>query len=142
MKKIALINGANLNRLGLREPDIYGDRTLADLEKAVKALATDLGVRLVAFHSNHEGELLDKIAEFTDAGFYGAIMNPGAFTHTSIALRDAVAGSGMRFVEVHISNIHKREEFRHKSLTAPVCEAQICGMGFEGYLAALRYLAK
>jgi 3-dehydroquinate dehydratase, type II len=141
MKKIALINGANLNRLGLREPEIYGGKTLADLEKAASALASELGVELVCFQSNHEGELMDKIAEFADAHFDGAIINPGAFTHTSVALRDAIAGSGLRFVEVHISNIHKREEFRHSSLTAAVCEAQICGMGLEGYMAALRYLA-
>lgn len=142
MKKIALINGANLNRLGVREPEIYGKQTLKDLELSAKNLACELGVQLECFQSNIEGEILNKIAEFADAKFDAAIINPGAFTHTSVALRDAIAGSGMRFVEVHISNIHKREEFRRNSLTAPVCEAQICGMGFEGYLAALRYLAK
>ena len=142
MKKIALINGANLNRLGLREPEIYGNQTLKDLELSAKKLAGELGVELECFQSNIEGEILNKIADFADAKFDAAIINPGAFTHTSVALRDAIAGSGMRFVEVHISNIHKREEFRRNSLTAAVCEAQICGMGFEGYLAALRYLAK
>lgn len=141
MKKIALINGANLNRLGLREPDIYGDKTLADLERAASGLAADLGLELACFQSNHEGAIIDKISEFADAGFFGAVINPGAFTHTSVALRDAIAGSGMRFIEVHISNIHRREEFRHRSLTAAACEAQVCGMGFEGYMAAIRYLA-
>ena len=141
MKKIALLNGPNLDRLGMREPGVYGDRTLAELEETVKSLGAGLGVEVSAFQSNHEGAIIDKIAEFADAGFDGAVINPGAFTHTSVALRDSIAGSGMRFVEVHISNIHRREEFRHTSLTAPVCEAQVCGMGFEGYLAALRYLA-
>ncbi|MBO7521275.1 MAG: type II 3-dehydroquinate dehydratase [Opitutales bacterium] len=142
MKKIALINGANLNRLGVREPEIYGSETLKDLEASVKKLAGELGVQIECFQSNIEGEIINKIADFADAKFDGAIINPGAFTHTSVALRDAIAGSGIRFVEVHISNIHKREEFRHHSITAAVCEAQICGMGTEGYLAALRYLAK
>ena len=142
MKKIALINGANLNRLGVREPEIYGSATLKDLENSVVSLGKELGVEVSCFQSNIEGEILNKIAEFADGGFYGAIINPGAFTHTSVALRDAIAGSGLKFAEVHISNIHKREDFRHNSFTAAVCEAQICGMGFEGYLAALRFLAK
>lgn len=142
MKKIALINGANLNRLGVREPEIYGSKTLMDIEREVGDLAKSLGVELVCFQSNHEGRIIDKIGEFADKKFDGAIINPGAFTHTSVALRDAIAGSGIAFVEVHISNIHKREEFRHNSLTAAVCEAQICGMGTYGYLAALSFLAQ
>ena len=142
MKKIALINGANLNRLGVREPEIYGSATLKDLENSVVSLGKELGVEVSCFQSNIEGEILNKIAEFADSGFYWAIINPVAFTHKSVALRDAIAGSGLKFVEVHISNIHKREDFRHNSFTAAVCEAQICGMGFEGYLAALRFLAK
>lgn len=141
MKKLALINGANLNRLGLREPEIYGSKTLKDLEEEARELAKSLGFELVAFQSNHEGDIVDKIAELADAKFDGAIINPAAFTHTSVAIRDAIAGSGIDFVEVHISNIHKREEFRHTSLTAPVCVAQICGMGFEGYMAAIRFFA-
>lgn len=142
MKKIAIINGANLDRLGLREPEIYGSTTLLQVEEKLVGLAKTLNVELAFFQSNHEGELLDKIAEFADKKFDGAIINPGAFTHTSVALRDAIAGSGLRFVEVHISNIYKREEFRHKSLTAPVCEAQVSGMGVGGYFAALHFLAK
>ncbi len=142
MKKIALINGPNLGRLGLREPEIYGSATLADLEAAFSALGAELGVGTECFQSNSEGEIIDKIYALADGGFSGVVMNPGGLTHTSVALRDAVSGSGMAFVEVHISNIHRREEFRHRSLTAPACEAQICGMGFEGYMAALRYLSQ
>lgn len=142
MKKIAVINGANLDRLGKREPQIYGSETLADLTESLAAEAEKLGVEIIPFQSNHEGAIIDKIAELADAGVKLAIINPAAFTHTSVALRDSMSGSGMKFVEVHISNVHKREEFRHVSLTAPVCEAQICGLGREGYFAALRYLAK
>lgn len=141
MKKIALINGVNMDRLGLREPEIYGKTTLADIVGAFRREADKLGVEVSDFQSNHEGALVDEIARLADAGYAGAVFNPGAFTHTSVALRDCIAGSGMKFVEVHISNVHAREEFRSRSLTAPVCAAQICGMGVEGYLAALRFLA-
>jgi len=141
MKKIALINGVNLDRLGKREPQIYGSETLPELVASLKAEAAKLGVELVDFQSNIEGEIVNKIAELADSGVKLGIINPAAFTHTSVALRDCIAGSGMKFVEVHISNIHKREEFRHNSLTAAVCQAQVCGMGREGYFAALRYLA-
>ncbi len=141
MKKIALINGVNLDRLGKREPQIYGSETLPELVNALKAEAEKLGVEIVDFQSNIEGELINKIAELSDSGVRLGIINPAAFTHTSVALRDCIAGSDIEFVEVHISNIHKREEFRHTSLTAPVCKAQICGMGREGYFAALKYLA-
>ncbi|MBQ6533644.1 MAG: type II 3-dehydroquinate dehydratase [Opitutales bacterium] len=141
MKKIALINGVNLDRLGKREPQIYGSETLPELVASLKAEAAKLGVEVVDFQSNIEGEIVNKIDELADAGVKLGIINPAAFTHTSVALRDCIAGSGMKFVEVHISNIHKREEFRHNSLTAAVCEAQVCGMGREGYFAALRYLA-
>ncbi len=142
MKKLALINGANLDRLGKREPEIYGSTTLEDIVAAVRRQAESLGVALSDFQSNHEGAIIDEIARLADSGCEGVIINPGAFTHTSVALRDSIAGSGMKFVEVHISNIHAREAFRDNSLTAPVCAAQICGMGLEGYLAALRFLAK
>ena len=141
MKKIALINGVNLDRLGKREPQIYGSETLPELVASLKAEAAKLGVELLDFQSNIEGEIVNKIDELADAGVKLGIINPAAFTHTSVALRDCIAGSGMKFVEVHISNIHKREEFRHNSLTAAVCQAQVCGMGREGYFAALRYLA-
>jgi len=141
MKKIAVINGVNLDRLGVREPQIYGKTTLSELVKSLRAEAEILGVQIVDFQSNHEGDIVDKIAEYADDGIKCAIINPGAFTHTSVALRDSIAGSGIKFVEVHISNIYKREAFRHTSVTAPVCEAQISGLGLDGYFAALRYLA-
>jgi 3-dehydroquinate dehydratase-2 len=139
MKKIAILNGPNLDRLGVREPDIYGKATLSDLEKEVRA---EFGkfAQLEFFQSNHEGALIDKIGALSEAKFDGLVLNGGAFTHTSVALRDALAGSGLRAVEVHISNVYSREEFRHKSLTAPVCAAVISGLGFQGYHAAVRFL--
>ena len=141
MKTIAVINGVNMDRLGRREPQIYGSETLDMLIGSLREEAAKLGVEIAAFQSNHEGAIVDEIARLADSGVKLGIINPGAFTHTSVALRDCIAGSGIKFVEVHISNVHKREEFRRVSLTAPVCEAQICGMGREGYFAALRYLA-
>lgn len=141
MKTIAILNGPNLDRLGKREPEIYGRATLADLETALRA---EFGAvaRLEFFQSNHEGALLDQIAALADAKADGLVLNPGGFTHTSVALRDALAGSGLRAVEVHISNIYRREEFRHQSLTAPACLAVISGLGLEGYHAAVRFLLK
>ena len=141
MKTIAVINGVNMDRLGRREPQIYGSETLDMLIGSLREEAAKLGVEIAAFQSNHEGAIVDEIARLADSGVKLGIINPGAFTHTSVALRDCIAGSGIKFVEVHISNVHKREEFRRVSLTAPVCEPQICGMGREGYFAALRYLA-
>lgn len=141
MKRIAILNGPNLDRLGKREPEIYGRATLADLEAALR---TEFGgaVELEFFQSNHEGALVDKIAALADAKVDGVVFNPGAYTHTSVALRDALSGSGLRTIEVHISNIYKREEFRHKSLTAAASIAVITGLGFEGYHAAVRFLLK
>jgi len=141
MKRIAIINGPNLDRLGRREPEVYGRATLADLEAALRA-EFGSAVQLDFFQSNHEGALIDKIAALAEAKCDGLVINGGAFTHTSVALRDALAGSGLRAVEVHISNIYRREEFRHQSLTAPVCIAVISGLGFEGYHAAVRFLLK
>lgn len=139
MKKIAILNGPNLDRLGKREPEIYGRATLADLEQAVRREFAE-HAQLEFFQSNHEGALIDKIAALAEAKYDGLVINGAAFTHTSVALRDALAGAGIRTVEVHISNIYKREEFRHRSLTAPVCAAVISGLGLEGYHAAVRYL--
>lgn len=141
MKKIAILNGPNLDRLGKREPEIYGRATLADLEKALR---DEFGgaTQLEFFQSNHEGALIDRIASLTDAGFGGLVINGGAFTHTSVALRDALLGAHLPTVEVHISNIYKREDFRHTSLTAPACIAVITGLGLEGYHAAIRFLLK
>ncbi len=142
MRKIALINGVNLDRLGKREPQIYGSTTLSDIVAGLRKSAASLGAEIVDFQSNHEGEIVDKIYELADSGVKYAIINPGAFTHTSVALRDCIAGSGMTFVEVHISNVAKREEFRHKSLVAPVCAGSVIGLGVFGYRAALEFLAQ
>ena len=141
MKTIAILNGPNLDRLGKREPEIYGRATLADLKAALRA---EFGAtaKLEIFQSNHEGALLDKIAALADAKVDGLVLNPGGFTHTSVALRDALAGSGLRVVEVHISNIYRREAFRHESLTAAASLAVISGLGLEGYHAAVRFLLK
>jgi len=141
MKKIAILNGPNLDRLGKREPEIYGNATLGDLEKALRA---EFGqeAALEFFQSNHEGELIDKIAKLADTKCDGIVINGGALTHTSVALRDALLGAHVPAVEVHISNIYKREEFRHTSLTAPACAAVITGLGLEGYHAAIRFLLK
>jgi 3-dehydroquinate dehydratase-2 len=141
MKTIAILNGPNLDRLGKREPEIYGRATLADLEATLRA-EFGASTKLEFFQTNHEGALLDKIAALADAKADGLVLNPGGFTHTSVALRDALAGSGLRVVEVHISNIYRREAFRHESLTAAVSLAVISGLGLEGYHAAVRFLLK
>lgn len=141
MKRIVIINGPNLDRLGKREPTIYGDQTLRDLETRLAELAATLGVELSFFQSNHEGAIIDKIGEYTDAAVAGLVINPGALTHTSLALRDALAGSDLPVIEVHISNIYKREAIRQHSMTADACIGVISGLGFGGYDAALRHLA-
>jgi 3-dehydroquinate dehydratase-2 len=141
MKKIAILNGPNLDRLGKREPEIYGSTTLGDLEKMLREEFAGKA-EIEFYQSNHEGALIDKIAAFADAKFDGVVINGGAFTHTSVALRDALLGSKLAAVEVHISNIYKREEFRHTSYTAPACLAVITGLGLEGYFAAVRFLLK
>ena len=140
MKTIAILNGPNLHRLGKREPEVYGTQTLDEIIADLARLAEQHGVTVAHYQSNHEGDLIEKIHAWSDEGVTLGMINPAGFTHTSVALRDAIAASPIRFVEVHLSNIHKREDFRHTSLTAPVCEAQVCGMGAFGYQAALRYL--
>ena len=142
MKRISIINGPNLDRLGKREPSIYGEQTLADLEKILSKEATALGVEIQFYQSNHEGRIIDEIGNLADSGIFGLIINPGALTHTSLALFDALAGSGLPIVEVHISNIYRRETIRQRSMTAEACKGVISGLGFDGYSAALRYLAK
>jgi 3-dehydroquinate dehydratase-2 len=142
MKTYGLLHGPNLDRLGRREPEIYGRGTLAELEERVRAEAAPLGVKIECFQSNHEGALIEQIAQWADAGVAGLILNAGALTHTSIALQDALKGSGLPCVEVHLSNIYAREEFRQKSHTAAACVGVISGLGVEGYLAALRFLAQ
>ena len=141
MKKVLVVNGPNLNMLGTREPEIYGTTTLKDIENIVKEKAQSLGIETEFFQSNHEGDIVDKICN-AKIGFNGIIINPAAYTHTSVAIRDAISAVGLPVIEVHLSNIHSREEFRHKSLTAPVCKAQISGCGILGYVFALEYLFK
>lgn len=134
--RVLVINGPNLNRLGLREPDIYGRFTLADLEVILRKEGEVLGVDLDFFQSNSEGAIVDVIQQARDK-YDGLIINPGAYTHYSIAIRDAIAGEGIPTIEVHISNIYKREEFRHYSFIAPVAIGQITGFGIYGYILAL-----
>jgi 3-dehydroquinate dehydratase-2 len=142
MKKFAILHGPNLNRLGKREPEIYGTATLKDLEKLIRAEARKLGVRVLFFQSNHEGALIDRIHALADRGIAGYIVNFGAYTHTSIALHDALKSvAPLPAIEVHISDIKKREKFRRHSCTAAACIGMITGKGFPGYLDALRQLA-
>ncbi|PZP02933.1 MAG: type II 3-dehydroquinate dehydratase [Corynebacterium urealyticum] len=140
---VSVLNGPNLNRLGKRQPEVYGATTLADVEALIADEAARLGVAVEFFQSNHEGEMLDRIHAAADQG-HAVIINPGGWTHTSVALRDALAevADGQGFVEVHISNVHAREPFRHHSYLSPIARGVIAGLGIEGYLAALRYLAK
>jgi len=139
---IGIVNGPNLDRLGKREPEVYGSRTLADLESEVRAHAESRGLKARFFQSNHEGEIIDTLAKWADDGVGLLVINPGGHTHVSVALRDAIAGSGMRAVEVHISNIYKREPFRHTSVTAGACEGVITGLGFDGYKLAVDFLSR
>lgn len=142
MKTISILHGPNLNRLGRREPAIYGTATLKDLEKLLRAEAKTLGLRVAFFQSNHEGALIDRIHADADRGAAGFIVNFGAYTHTSIALLDALKSvAPLPAVEVHLSDLKKREKFRRHSYTAAACLAQICGRGFDGYVDALRLLA-
>ena len=138
--KLLILNGPNLNLLGKREPETYGSTTLDELESVLRSAFDE--VILTFFQSNHEGELIDRLHEAGSDGTEGIVFNPGAYTHTSVALRDAIAGIETPVVEVHISNIHAREPFRHRSLLAPVCAGQICGLGLYGYHAAIRYFSE
>ena len=142
MKNIGLLNGPNLDRLGKREPDIYGSETLEEIVLQSQSLGNQLGCEVHAFQSNHEGALIDKIHQWADLEFSGLILNPGGFTHTSVALRDAIVASGLPTVEVHLSNIHAREDFRHKSLISGITKGVVAGLGSKGYQFALEYLAK
>lgn len=137
--RILVLHGPNLNLLGKREPDIYGTLSLDDINAALEALGAEFECRLGFFQSNSEGELIDAIQQ-APADYDGILINPAAYTHTSIALRDAFAAVGLPFVEVHLSNIHRREPFRHTSYLAPLALGQITGFGLDSYLLGLRAL--
>ncbi|WP_345470416.1 type II 3-dehydroquinate dehydratase [Glutamicibacter ectropisis] len=139
-RTILLLNGPNLNLLGTREPQIYGHDTLADVEQLARDTATAHGFELRALQSNHEGVLIDAIHE-ARTNAVGIVMNPGAFTHTSVALADAASGVQLPLIEVHISNVHQREAFRHHSYISPVASSIIVGAGVNGYKLAVEQLA-
>ncbi|MBX3500060.1 MAG: type II 3-dehydroquinate dehydratase [Alphaproteobacteria bacterium] len=141
MSPVLVLNGPNLNMLGKRQPEIYGRETLADIEAACRAEAKGLDLALDFFQSNHEGALVDRIQQAREANS-GIVINAGAYTHTSVALLDALNAAEKPVIEVHLSNIYKREEFRHHSYISPVAVGVICGFGSQGYLLALRAMAR
>ena len=138
--KILVINGPNLNMLGIREPAIYGDRSFSALEKFIRESANELSLEVSLFQSNHEGEIVD-IIQSAYGVFDGIVINPAAYTHTSVAILDALKAVGIPTVEVHLSDINEREEFRRHSFVSLVAKKTICGLGFEGYKKALEYFA-
>lgn len=140
MKKVKIINGPNINLTGLREPSVYGSETLRDINAEINEKGVEMGFQCDFFQSNSEGELIDEIHSVLLGGYDGCVINAGAYTHYSYAIRDAIAATGKPFVEVHMSNIHGREEFRHTSVIAPVCVGQIAGFGKNSYVLALRAL--
>jgi 3-dehydroquinate dehydratase II len=146
MASVLVLNGPNLNLLGTRDPAIYGSETLADVESLCKEVCTELGLSLDFRQSNHEGQLVEWIQEagreFKAGPLIGAVFNPGAYTHTSLALQDAISGVSLRVIELHISNVHAREEVRHRSFISPVAAGIVIGFGTAGYPLAIRGLHK
>ena len=140
-RTVLIINGPNLNLLGTREPEVYGSRTLADLEADCAAHGRELGLDVDCFQSNHEGQIIDRI-QAARGKAAAIVINAGAYSHTSIAIADALSAVGLPFYEVHISNIHARERFRHRSTLSAGAKAVVCGLGFRGYLAALDHIAE
>lgn len=141
MTAILVLHGPNLNLLGAREPEVYGRLTLEEINARCIALGQELGVDVRCFQSNHEGALIDALHEARHWAD-GVVFNPGGYTHTSVALRDAIAAIGLPVVEVHLSNVYAREEFRHASLLSPVCRGKITGLGWRSYTLALRFLVE
>ena len=142
MKHILVLNGPNINLTGLREKSVYGAKTFDDLMAEIQQEADKLGVQVRFVQSNHEGDLIDALQKAYFDGLDGVVFNPGGYTHTSVALHDAVASIPLPTIEVHMSNVHAREEYRHKSMTASACRGQIVGFGFYGYIMALRALVE
>jgi 3-dehydroquinate dehydratase-2 len=138
-QRILVLHGPNLNLLGTREPGIYGATTLADIDASLHALAQQHGASLQSFQSNHEGALVDRIQAAAGEGVDFIVINPAAYTHTSVAMRDALAAVAVPFIEVHLSNVHKREPFRHRSYFSDLAAGVIAGLGADGYEAAVRY---
>lgn len=140
--KLLVVNGPNLNLLGTREPAVYGAATLADVEALCRAEGQQLGAEVLTFQSNHEGALIDRVHAARTEGVDFIVINPGAYTHTSVALRDALAGVAIPFIELHISNVHRREPFRHHSYFSDLAEGTIVGLGVYGYRLAIRAAAE
>ncbi|CAN7211417.1 type II 3-dehydroquinate dehydratase [Trinickia sp. LjRoot230] len=139
MTRLLVLHGPNLNLLGTREPGVYGSVTLEQIDQALVERAKQAGVELATFQSNHEGQLVDRIHAARAENVEFIIINPAAYTHTSVAIRDAIKGVDIPFVEIHLSNVHRREPFRHHSYFSDVAEGVICGLGWKGYLYALEF---